>query len=102
MDETDAAETLAALGNVKRLEVFRLLVRAGHDGLTVGEIQVRMGVPPSTLAHHIAHLVKAGLVTQDRRGREVRCIADYGTMQTVFAFMTDQCCAGVGKLAEAG
>ncbi len=102
MDEVRAAETLAALGNEKRLQIFRLLVQAGHEGLNVGEIQARMSIPPSTLAHHIAALVKADLVSQDKHGREVICTAQYETMNTVFEFVNAQCCIGIEALEQAG
>ena len=98
MNESDAAKAFSALGNEKRIEVFRLLVQAGRDGLNVGEIQALLGVPASTLAHHIAALVKAGLVTQEKQGREVTCRAAYESLESVIAFMTDQCCAGVKVL----
>lgn len=102
MNEATAAKTLSALGNVKRLAVFRLLVRAGRGGLSIGDIQMHLSVPASTLAHHIAALVNAGLVRQDKQGREVICTAEYETMESVFAFMTEHCCAGVTPLADAG
>lgn len=102
MNETQAAETFSALGSEKRLEVFRLLVRAGRSGLNVGEIQAHTAIAPSTLAHHIAALVKAGLVAQDKQGRAVTCTANYDALESVFAFMTDQCCAGVSTLDKTG
>lgn len=94
LNEESAARCLAALGNETRLRLYRLLVRAGRDGLNVGEAQRRLGVPASTLAHHIAALVGAGLVTQERRGREVVCRADYDAMIGVVTFLTEACCAG--------
>ena len=95
MDDITAAQALSALGNEKRLQVFRLLVKAGRDGLNIGEIQFHLAIPPSTLAHHIAALTRAGLVTQTREGRETICHADYEMMEEVFSFMRDQCCTGV-------
>ncbi len=102
MDEVRAAETLAALGNEKRLQVFRLLVQAGHDGLNMGDIQARLGIPASTLAHHITALVKTNLLSQVKNGREVICTARYETMETVFAFTRDRCCVGVEPLGLVG
>lgn len=67
LNETIAADILGALGNETRLLVFRLLVRAGHDGLNIGQIQDTLGTAPSTLAHHIQTLVHAGLVVQDKK-----------------------------------
>lgn len=97
MREGAAAQALSALGHEVRLRLYRLLVRAGHDGLNVGEIGRQLGLPPSTLAHHITALVRAGLVVQERRGREVINMADYRIMDGLIAYLTDECCAGVAK-----
>lgn len=96
MDRTrETALALAALGHEVRLELFRLLVRAGHDGLKVGDIGAHLKRPPSTLAHHLSTLVAAGLVVQERRGREIINRANFDVMNRTVAFLTDQCCAGV-------
>lgn len=95
MREQQAADSLAALGNRTRLRLYRLLVRAGDDGLNVGDLQRLLDVPPSTLAHHLAALARAGLVTQERRGREVISRADYRVMRGLIGYLTEQCCAGV-------
>ncbi|HEX9859051.1 MAG TPA: helix-turn-helix domain-containing protein, partial [Paracoccaceae bacterium] len=63
---TPESRALAALGHDARLAIFRLLVKAGPDGLIVGEIGAHLGLAPSTLAHHLAGLVAAGLVAQER------------------------------------
>ncbi len=69
----EAARCLAELGHPHRLQIFQLLIRAGDVGLAVGEIQKRLGIPKSTLAHHLAQLMAAGLMTQEREGRVQRC-----------------------------
>ena len=97
MDLDRAAECLEKLGNPTRLEVFRLLVRAGHDGLPVGKIQDQLGVPGSTLSHHISHLVHAGLVTQTREGRVLRCTPNFALMDQLIGYLTEECCKGVGE-----
>ena len=89
------AHALAALGHETRLAIYRLLVRAGPDGLNVGEIGAHVDVPASTLAHHLGALVDAGLVVQERRGREVVSRADYDAMRRTVAFLTAECCTGV-------
>lgn len=94
LDETIAADILGALGNETRLRVFRLLVRAGRDGLNISQIQEQLGAAPSTLAHHIQTLVHGGLVTQNKKGREVICSANFDTMNDVVAYLTDECCKG--------
>ncbi len=92
---TSHARALAALGHDARLSIFRLLVKAGDDGLRVGDIGAHLDLAPSTLAHHLSTLVDAGLVVQERRGREVFNRVDYPAMQGVLAFLTSECCAGV-------
>ena len=96
MTPQQAARCLEKLGNPTRLKIFRLLVRAGEEGMAVGEIQDHLGVPGSTLSHHLAHLVNAGLVHQEREGRVLRCRPDFRLMDQVIGFLTEQCCAGVG------
>jgi ArsR family transcriptional regulator, arsenate/arsenite/antimonite-responsive transcriptional repressor len=95
MREEHAADGLAALGNRTRLRLYRLLVRAGDDGLNVGDLQRLLEVPASTLAHHLAMLARAGLVAQERRGREVVSRADYPAMRALVGYLTEQCCSGV-------
>lgn len=90
-----AAEGLAALGNITRLELFRLLVQAGPAGLNIGQLQRLLDQPASTLAHHLNKLTSAGLVAQQRQGREVICTAAYDRMNDLLAYLTDQCCSGV-------
>ncbi len=95
MHEDQAANGLSALGNRTRLRLFRLLVKAGEAGLNVGDIQVLVEVPASTLAHHLTTLARSGLVIQERRGREVISRADYGTMRALMGYLTEECCTGV-------
>ena len=92
---TPHARALAALGHDARLAIFRLLVTAGEAGLRVGEIGAHLGLAPSTLAHHLSTLVDAGLVLQERQGREVINRVDYPAMRRVLGFLTSECCAGV-------
>ena len=94
LHEVDAANGLAALGNVTRLHLFRYLVQAGPEGSIIGEIQTHLNVPGSTLHHHIAKLVKVGLVEQEKKGREIICRANYGQMDGLLSFVTENCCLG--------
>lgn len=100
VDDDQAGRQLSALGNPTRIRLFRLLVRAGPGGLTVGEVQRHLGIPASTLAHHLAALVSAGLVDQERQGREVLCTAAFSVMHGLIAYLTDECCRGVEVLEE--
>lgn len=87
------ASRLGALGNRTRLEIYRILVRAGEPGLPVGDIQRRTGVPHSTLSHHLRQLVAVGLVTQERQGTTLICRNDGSAMNATLGFLIDQCCA---------
>jgi len=89
------ARAFAALGHDARLSIFRLLVQAGDAGLRVGDIGAHLGLAPSTLAHHLSTLVDAGLVVQDKQGREVFNRVDFPAMRRVLGFLTSECCAGV-------
>ena len=86
------ASRLEALGNDTRLEIFTVLVRAGVDGLPVGTIQQRTGVPRSTLSHHLHKLIAVGLVSQRREKTTLHCYVEYGTMQQTLGFLQSQCC----------
>ena len=95
VSEQKAADALAALGNRTRLRIFKLLVRAGREGTNVGTLQRHLGIPATTLAHHLATLTNASLVEQERRGREVICTANYKAVNDVLAYVKAECCAGL-------
>lgn len=94
LDLTHAASTFAALGSEQRLEVLRVLVRAGPEGLAIGELGVRSGVTGSTLTHHMKILAAADLVKQIKDGRRIICIgAAYERMQALSEYLLQECCA---------
>jgi ArsR family transcriptional regulator len=93
MDLEQTAARLEALGSPTRLECYRLLVRAGEDGLPVGEIQRRTDVPRSTLSHHLHRLIGVGLVTQERQATTLICRANYRAMNETLGFLSAECCA---------
>jgi ArsR family transcriptional regulator, arsenate/arsenite/antimonite-responsive transcriptional repressor len=97
IDAEQAATGFSALGNPARLKIFRILVTAGHGGLPVGYIQEQLDIPLSTLAHHLSMLVKAGLVAQQKRGRQVICHANFGAMDLLIGYLTENCCVGVAS-----
>ncbi len=99
-DTAPIVAALSALGHEARLSIFRMLVRAGHEGMNVGEIGAHLGLAPSTLAFHLRGLVDAGLVIQDRQGREVVNRVDFAAMDRTLAFLTGECCAGVPARTE--
>jgi ArsR family transcriptional regulator len=95
-----AATQLDSLGNPTRLQIFRLLVRAGAAGLPVGALQARMGMAASTLSHHLKRLIDAGLVTQERAATTLVCRAVYAEMWALIGFLQDECCADEGCIAS--
>jgi len=89
-----AASTFAALGSEQRLAVLRVLVRAGSDGLRIGELGERSGVTGSTLTHHMKILAQAGLVRQAKEGRSIICAAvAYDELRELSQFLLSECCA---------
>ena len=94
MEIETAANTLKELGHPTRLKLFKLLVKAGHEGLPVGEIQVKLAIPNSTLSHHIAKLVSVKLIKQHRDGRTLYCIPQYDSLNGLIAYLQDECCIG--------
>jgi DNA-binding transcriptional ArsR family regulator len=93
MNLEQTAARLEALGNATRLELYRLLVRAGADGLPVGDLQRRTDVPRSTLSHHLHRLIAVGLVTQERQATTLICRANYRVMNETLGFLSVECCA---------
>jgi ArsR family transcriptional regulator, arsenate/arsenite/antimonite-responsive transcriptional repressor len=92
MDEKHAIAALGALAQETRLALFRLLVTAGPAGLPAGTIGERLSVQPSLLSFHLAQLVHAGLITQRRLSRQLIYSADYGAMNALLAYLTENCC----------
>jgi DNA-binding transcriptional ArsR family regulator len=94
METTNAVTALAALAQDSRLDVFRLLVQAGTQGLPAGEIAAALGVPPNTLSFHFDRLRFAGLVSVRRNGRSMIYSANFSAMTALVAFLTENCCDG--------
>jgi ArsR family transcriptional regulator, arsenate/arsenite/antimonite-responsive transcriptional repressor len=95
-----AAKQLEALGNPTRLDVYRILVRAGEQGLPVGRLQQRLGIAASTLSHHLHRLILTGLVTQERQSTTLICRASYPAMKALLGFLSDECCADARAAQE--
>ena len=98
MDQRLVIAALGALAQETRLDLFRLLVARGPDGLAAGVIAERLGVQPSSLSFHLAQLVHAGLITQRRLGRQLIYSAEYGAMNALIFYLTENCC-GQGAAA---
>jgi ArsR family transcriptional regulator, arsenate/arsenite/antimonite-responsive transcriptional repressor len=88
----DAAARLEALGNPTRLKIYRMLVRAGDPGLSVGKLQSRLSIPGSTLSHHLKTLIIVGLVSQEREATTLICRANYPVMRGLVEFLVAECC----------
>ena len=94
MDNQKAVRLLGALAQETRLATFRLLVQTGSAGLSVGQIAEQLGVPSPTLSFHLKELVHAGLVKTQQQSRFVFCTANFGEMNALLAYLTENCCAG--------
>lgn len=94
MKSSDVIVALKALAHAHRLELYRLLVQAGPDGLTVGALQAQTRHAAATLTNHLNILRHAGLVDSRRDGRNIWCHAEYARMNALLAHLTENCCAG--------
>lgn len=92
MDIDRAAKALKELGHPTRLAVYRQLVKSGRKGTAVGDIQDKLGIPGSTLSHHLKGLESAGLITQRREGRTLFCVAEYERLDSLIDFLQEECC----------
>jgi len=101
MNDVSASQAFAALGNQHRVALLRLLVRAGGEGMNVTALREQLGLPASTLAHHLRTLVDAELVRQRRDGRELVSTAYYPRIRELATFLMKDCCKGVFKAGQA-
>jgi ArsR family transcriptional regulator, arsenate/arsenite/antimonite-responsive transcriptional repressor len=92
MEVAHAVDALAALAHEHRLAAYRLLVERGPDGVAAGAIGGRLGLPASSLTFHLQHLLRAGLVTQRRLGRQLIYAADFASMNALVGFLTENYC----------
>lgn len=99
MESKSAVTALSALAHEGRLDIYRLLVEAGPDGLVVGRIGEKLNLPGATLSFHLAQLQQAGLVVARRDGRHLIQVADFGKMNSLIAYLTENCCGGATSCA---
>lgn len=103
MQWEEAAQGFSAMGSGARLKVLKALVRAGAPGLSVGEIQERTGIAPSTLAHHLKFLAAGGVVTREKVGRSTINRASFEALEELAGFILSECCVDItGKVANDG
>ncbi|MFC3151375.1 ArsR/SmtB family transcription factor [Litoribrevibacter euphylliae] len=92
MNIEETAKALKELGHPIRLQIFKRLVKSGYDGMPVGVIQEELGIPGSTLSHHLSSLTSARLIKQRREGRTLYCVAEYEQLLSVIHFLQEECC----------
>jgi DNA-binding transcriptional ArsR family regulator len=105
MEKNAALAALGALAQETRLDLFRLLVTVGPEGLPAGVIANRLGVLPASLSFHLQQLAHAGLIAQRRLGRQLIYSAEYGAMNELLLYLTENCCgrdAVVAPVCEPG
>ena len=100
MESTDAVRALAGLAQPMRLQVFRCLVVAGQEGLTPGALVEAICVPATSLSFHLKELTHAGLVSQERQGRNLIYRAAFDQMNALIGYLTENCCQGDACIAS--
>jgi len=100
MDKKTSLAALAALGQETRLDIFRLLVRAGPEGVAAGEIATRVGAVQNTASSHLKILTHAALIRPERDGRTVRYVADMTGFRDLLAYLMEDCCNGAPELCR--
>lgn len=93
MELNFAAAVLKELGHPTRLEIYKSLIKAGFQGISVGELQKKIGIPASTLSHHLSSLISVSLVRQERHGRTLFCHACYENLAELMSYLTEECCS---------
>ncbi len=100
MDIIEVTSAFSALSQQTRLEVFRLLIKAGTKGALAGEISEALDVRQNTMSANLSVLLKAGLVLNERKGRTIRYYANFDNIQGLLAFLMEDCCGGNPALCQ--
>ncbi|KGJ05547.1 transcriptional regulator, ArsR family [Paracoccus halophilus] len=100
MEKNRALESLSALAHEIRLDVFRLLIQAGLQGMTAGQIAAALGIRANTLSNNLNILAGAGLVRSTREGRSIRYFPEMEAMRGLLAFLMQDCCGGRAELCQ--
>ncbi|MEQ8698970.1 MAG: metalloregulator ArsR/SmtB family transcription factor [Bauldia litoralis] len=100
MDSLDAIKIFSSLSQQTRLDVFRLLVKAGEDGALSGEIGHRLDVRQNTMSANLAVLLNAGLVRNERQGRTIRYFANFEAVRGLLGFLMEDCCGGNPEICQ--
>jgi DNA-binding transcriptional ArsR family regulator len=102
MKSIAAVACLNALAQEHRLNIFRLLVQAGKEGMAVGELAGATGLAGATLTNHLHILRRAGMVSDERQGRVIQCRANYKQMNALLGFLTENCCGSSAETGDCG
>ncbi len=100
MDKDKALEAFAALSQPTRLDVFRLLIKAGESGMSAGDISDALDVRQNTMSANLSILTRSGLIHKTREGRSIRYFADMDGMRGLLAFLMEDCCGGNPDLCQ--
>ncbi len=100
MDSQHALDAFAALSQSTRLDVFRLLIKAGETGMSAGEVGDTLGVRQNTMSANLSILARSGLIRSERQGRSIRYFADMDGVRGLLAFLMEDCCAGRPELCQ--
>lgn len=100
MDKNNALDAFAALSQPTRLDVFRLLVKAGDEGMLAGQISDALEVRQNTMSANLSILAHSGLIRNQREGRTIRYFADMDGMRGLLAFLMEDCCGGRPELCQ--
>lgn len=100
MDAKDALQAFAALSQPTRLDVFRLLIKVGEDGMSAGDISAALDVRQNTMSANLSILVRSGLIRNEREGRSIRYFADMDGMRALLSFLMEDCCGGCPDLCQ--
>jgi ArsR family transcriptional regulator, arsenate/arsenite/antimonite-responsive transcriptional repressor len=98
MKREEVIAALGALAQESRLDIFRMLVQKGPDGVPAGEIARRLELPAPTLSFHLGQMRHAGLVSARRHSRSISYTANYAAMNSLLKYLTDNCCQGQPEL----
>ncbi|WP_089273931.1 ArsR/SmtB family transcription factor [Puniceibacterium sediminis] len=100
MDKSNALDAFAALSQSTRLDVFRLLIKAGEGGMSAGDISETLGVRQNTMSANLSVLARSGLIRNQREGRSIRYFANMDGMRGLLAFLMEDCCGGRPELCQ--
>lgn len=100
MDKLDALSSFAALAQETRLDVLKLLIKAGEQGLSAGEIGEQLGIKQNTMSANLAVLARTNLVSNKREGRSIRYYANFAGIRELIGFLMEDCCGGNPEICE--